>query len=91
MIKMSIDWNEDRQQLYANKIILMLHENNGWAAQQGYIMVNIDTTAMDWTDNLNNLANKTNLTNMTDLIHMTYKEYDEYVGPMIYKGSGLQP
>ena len=48
-------------------------------------MVNIDTTAMEGTDNLTNLANKTNLTNMTD------KEHDKYVGSMIYKNTGLQP
>ena len=36
-------------------------------------MVDIDTTVMEWTDNLTNLANVTNLTNMTD------KEHDEYM------------
>ena len=54
----------------------MLHENNSWVVQQGYIMVNIDTMVMEWTDSLTNLANKKNVTNMTDLINMTDKEHD---------------
>ena len=54
-------------------------------AQQGYIVVDINTMVMEYTDNLTNLANMTNPTNMTD------KEHDEYVGCIITKNTGLQP